>query len=169
MSDSFEFVLDKEQPMPTREEAIEEQKRLLRWALNDSAFFSAIVAEERLKFEQKYAHWKELEKAEAEGRLVVLPCKVGDQVWAVGERRIIECEIDEVVLGRKGQTSMVSYKCDDDCGGCPFNSWHQDYSGEYSCGGEWGEASITSEAFGKTVFRTREEAEAKLKNENPKN
>lgn len=129
MTAHFEFTLDDEQPMPTREEAIKEQKRLLRWALNDEAFYSAIVCEERQKFEKKYAHWKDLEKAEAEGRLVVLPCKVGDTIWRI------------------------------------------------KCSGEWpdvGKPYVEADAFlyrdihyfGKTVFRTREEAEAALEGEN---
>ena len=36
------------------------------------------------------SHWQELSKAEQEGRLVVLPCKVGDTVWEIG----YDCKID---------------------------------------------------------------------------
>lgn len=115
---------------------------------------------------------KAYEDAEAEGRLVVLPCKVGDKVWAVGERRIVECEIDEAYLDDvKGLEFLVSYRCgypeegDECCKGCPFYGWHQEYSGEWSCEGEWGNASVLFADIGKTVFLTREEAEAALEGE----
>ena len=110
------------------------------------------------------------EDAEAEGRLVVLPCKVGGTVYAVGERRIIECEIEEAYLGDVNCFEFhVSYRCgypedgDECCKGCPFYGWHQQYCGEWSCEGEWGHAAVLSADIGKTVFLTHEEAEAKLK------
>ena len=102
------------------------------------------------------------EDAEEQGCLVVLPCKVGDAVFAVGERLIKKCDIDEVHVDKFGVEYLVSFICADDCDGCPFNSWHQDYSGEYSCHGEWGQAVIRAEDFGKTVFLSRKEAEAAL-------
>ena len=107
---------------------------------------------------------QELAQAEKDGRLVVLPCKVGDTVYVLGERRVVECFISEIYLGdQRGIELLVSFTCDSDCNGCPFSDWSQDYSGEYSCGGEYGEASITEMDFGKTVFLTREEADAALK------
>lgn len=109
----------------------------------------------------------ELEQAEQDGRLVVLPCKVGDTVYVTGECRIMECFIDEAYLDdRKGIEYLVSFDCDNNCEGCPFNDWHQEYSGEYSCNGEWGQASIKGSDIGKTVFLTREDAEAALKGDN---
>lgn len=104
-------------------------------------------------------------KADKEDRLVALPCKVGDAVFAVGERLIKKCDIDEVHVDKFGVEYLVSFICADDCDGCPFNSWHQDYSGEYSCHGEWGQAVIRAEDFGKTVFLSRKEAEAALAGE----
>ena len=113
---------------------------------------------------------KVYENAEAEGRLVVLPCKVGDKVYVVGERRIVECEIEEAYLDDvKGLEFLVSYRCgypedgDECCKGCPFYGWHQQYCGEWSCEGEWGNAAVLSADIGKTVFHTHEDAEAKLK------
>jgi len=107
---------------------------------------------------------RELAQAKKEGRLVVLPCKVGDTVFAIGKRRVVECYINEAYLyDAKGVEYLVSFDCNDDCNGCPFNSWHQDVSGEYSCDGEYEEASIMGADFGKTVFLTYEEAEAALK------
>lgn len=106
----------------------------------------------------------ELAKAEAEGRLVVLPWKVGDTVWVVGEGRIVECYIDEACLDNDNNVAyLTSFDCDHDCDGCPFFSWHEDYCGEWSCSGEYGDNCISSVDFGKTVFLSHEEAEAKLK------
>ena len=104
-------------------------------------------------------------EAEANDRLVVLPCKVGDTVYAVGNGQYKRCDIDEACVDHKGEVVFnVSFTCDDNCDGCPFNNWHQDYSGEYSCDGEWSQAAINAEDFGKTVFLTREAAEAALQN-----
>lgn len=74
------------------------------------------------------------EDAEEQGRLVMLPCKVGETVW-----RIATCRID-----------LTGYRM------------------------EWGEQRIIEgvpfrlsmlDAFGKTVFLTRAEAEAAFKRE----
>lgn len=110
----------------------------------------------------------ELAKAEAEGRLVVPPCKVGDTVWVTGKERIVECYVDEAYLDDDKRIEyLVSFDCNIDCEGCPFNSMHQDYhSGEYSCDCEYGNACISSADFGKTVFLTRDEAEKALEAQN---
>ena len=36
------------------------------------------------------AHWMDYFRAECEGRLVVLPCKVGDHVWVDGREAVVE-------------------------------------------------------------------------------
>lgn len=108
-------------------------------------------------------HLLELKKAENEGKLIVLPCKTKETVYVVGEKRVMECYIVEVYIDNaRGLEYMVSFDCDNACDGCPFNSWRQDYSGEYSCDGEYGDGCILGSDFGKTVFLTREEAEAEL-------
>lgn len=108
-------------------------------------------------------HIRELVQAERECRLLLLPCKVGDTVFVVGKCRVVECCIDEAYLDdAKGLEYLVSFDCDSACEGCPFYDWHQDVTGEYSCNGEFEEASIKGADFGKTVFLTREEAEAAL-------
>ena len=105
----------------------------------------------------------ELACADKAGRLVVLPCKTKETVYVVGEKRIMECFIAEAYIDdARGLEYMVSFDCDNDCDGCPFNSWRQDYSGEYSCDGEYGDGCILGSDFGKTVFLTREEADAAL-------
>ena len=59
---------------------------------------------------------------------------------------------------------LVDFNCDSDCDGCPFFAWKQGYSGEWSCDGEYNQATVKGCDFGKTVFLTREEAEAALTN-----
>ena len=94
---------------------------------------------------------------------VVLPCGSGQTVWVVGSKRIVECFVDEISFGVAGLFYLLSFDCDSDCDGCPFDSWKQDYmSGEWGCDGECGQTGISGEEFGKTIFLTRAEAEAAL-------
>lgn len=93
---------------------------------------------------------------------VELPCKVGDTVYAISESRVEECRCYDISIGIENLVE-TEHNCDYECKGCPFNSWGQDYSGEYSCQGEYGVWLFKFEDFGKTVFLTKEDAEAKLK------
>ena len=81
-------------------------------------------------------HIRDLIKAEQDGRLVLLPCKVGDDVWFVRkfgkERCITQREVDCVNIDSRGNVFVSARRI----------------SGGY---------------IGKTVFLTREEAEAALK------
>ena len=106
----------------------------------------------------------ELMKADVEGRVVVLPCKVTDKLYAVGKRQIVECAIEETYLNDDGTLEyLVNFECAEDCTGCPFDSWaRESVSDEYHCSGEYGDGSVSSKDFGKTVFLTREEAEKAL-------
>ena len=80
-------------------------------------------------------HIRDLLRAEQDGRLVMLPCKVGDHVWIDGRDAIVteffgyrsERYFHAVILGRNKHIDI------------PFNE------------------------IGKTVFLTREDAEAALK------
>ena len=92
----------------------------------------------------------------------VLPCSYGKTIYVVESKKIVECEIDEISFGVCGLMYLVSFECDSECDGCPFNSWKQDYSGEWSCDGEYNQAAVKGCDFGKTVFLTHEEAEAAL-------
>lgn len=106
---------------------------------------------------------RELSETSKAGLVVVLPCKVGDTVWAASGK-IIKCEIDEMYLCDSGGVEfLVSFNCDGaDCKRCPFNNWTQDCSGEYYCDCEYGSSSFKDSDIGKTVFLTREEAEKAL-------
>ena len=87
---------------------------------------------------------RELAQAEKEGRLVVLPCKVGDTVYRVGASICKWREIDH---------------CDEYCDGWQYRDCWE------------GTRAVLEEKFslcdlesiGKTVFLTREAAEAALK------
>ena len=105
-----------------------------------------------------------LMEADRAGLLVVLPCKVGDTVWAASGK-IIKCKIEEAYLCDGGGIEyIVMFDCDGaDCKGCPFNRWEQDCFGECYCECEYGCCSFKDSDIGKTIFLTREEAEKALK------
>ena len=81
-------------------------------------------------------HLRDLLQAEQDGRLVVLPCKVGDKAWFIRKfaknRCIKQREVDCVNIDSRGNVFVSARRI----------------SGGY---------------VGKTVFLTREEAEAALK------
>lgn len=111
-----------------------------------------------------YDHLRELAEADKEGRVVVLPCKVTDKLYVVGKKQIVGCDIAETYLNDDGTIEyLVNFECAEDCTGCPFDSWaRESVSDEYYCGGEYGDGSVSSKDFGKTVFLSREEAEKAL-------
>lgn len=78
---------------------------------------------------------RELAAADRDGRVVVLPCKVGDRLYYVRDGKVKSCRI-----GRIG----AEYTMDDGVGWADC-WWTHDYN------------------IGKTVFLTRVEAEAALK------
>ena len=80
---------------------------------------------------------RELIKADKDGRVEVLPCKVGDTVYWVHGAVITECKVYRVQKNRKGL-----YIC------LKSNVSHGAFRADLS--------------IGKTVFLTREEAEAAL-------
>lgn len=84
---------------------------------------------------------RELIKADKDGRVVVLPCKVGDTVWAIldGAKYARECKVDFVNIGSFGTTIVFVVK-----------------------DGLREQHGVTAAAFVKTVFLTREEAEKAL-------
>lgn len=84
---------------------------------------------------------RELIKADKDGRVVVLPCKVGDTVWAIldGAKYARECKVDFVNIGSFGTTIVFVVK----------DGLREQYG-------------VTAAAFGKTVFLTRKESEKAL-------
>jgi hypothetical protein len=88
-----------------------------------------------------YTRLRELAEADKDGRVVVLPCKVGDTVWAIldGAKYARECKVDFVNIGSFGTTIVFAVK----------DGLREQYG-------------VTAAAFGKTVFLTRKEAEKAL-------
>ena len=107
---------------------------------------------------------RELAEADKDGRVIVLPCKGTDKLYVVGTKQIVECSVAEMYLMDDETIEyLVNFECVDNCDGCPFNSWEREIvSDEYHCGGEYGDGSVSSKDFGKTVFLTSEEAEKAL-------
>lgn len=84
-----------------------------------------------------------LAEADRAGRLVVLPCKVGDTVWAIlGDKKYAcKCIVEYVNIGGRGLGTTIVL--------CEAEGLREQYG-------------VTVAAFGKTVFLTREEAERAL-------
>ena len=104
----------------------------------------------------------DLENEIEQGTMIRLPCKVGDTVYAIGKKKtgqIRKCIVSDISIAYS--SVEVHFDCDYCCEDCHFNGWVRDYSGEWTCYGEYGDGRIPFSEFGKTVFLTREEAESK--------
>lgn len=105
----------------------------------------------------KLADYEDLEE---QGRLLKLPCKVGNTVWVIAtplsvsevvavekgkdsEYKIYKCYVDSVLIPAKGEIKMFRIICE---------KTNNIVSG-----------FITDLSFGKGIFLTKGEAEAKLK------
>lgn len=84
---------------------------------------------------------KEYEDLEEQGRLLKLPCRVGDTVYGISMGKIITLIVNEISIFYMKGEKIINVKCQND-----------DMFRNY----------IETE-FGKTVFLTKAEAEAKLK------
>ena len=84
---------------------------------------------------------RELAEADKDGRVVVLPCKVGQRVFALldTDKHISECEVKQIGLGN--EIGFVGLE--------PIGARGREYG-------------VSLNGFGKTVFLTREEAEKAL-------
>lgn len=82
-----------------------------------------------------------LHVADKEGRVIVLPCKVGQRVFALldTDKHISECEVKQIGLGN--EIGFVGLE--------PIGARGREYG-------------VALNGFGKTVFLTREEAEKAL-------
>ena len=88
-----------------------------------------------------YERLRELAEADKDGRVVVLPCKVGDTVWANldGMRHTRKCVIEFANIGTHVATIVFS----------TVDGLREQYG-------------VNPSSFGKSVFLTREEAEKAL-------
>ena len=88
-----------------------------------------------------YARLRELAEADRDGRVVALPCKVGQRVFALmdTDKRISECEVKQIGMGN--EIGFIGLE--------PIGARGREYG-------------VALNGFGKTVFLTREEAEKAL-------
>ncbi len=103
---------------------------------------------------EQLAEWltqlKEYQQLEEQGRLLKLPCKVGDMLYYPDKEFniIIPMRLTEIVIKFNGlDTSSCQYDC------CSFDE----------CGDAYEDYEFDDEDIGETVFLTKSEAEAKLK------
>ena len=84
---------------------------------------------------------RKLAEADKDGRLVMLPCKVGQRVFALldTDKHISECEVKQIGMGNK--IGFIGLE--------PIGARGREYG-------------VALNGFGKTVFLTREEAEKAL-------
>lgn len=100
-------------------------------------------------FEDIYEKLATYEDAEEQGRLIKLPCKVGDKVYQISENFIEPCTVETIFLGNYTDRN----------GNCC--NMAEIYYDMYDC--PYVTAEIYFTDIGKTVFLTKSEAEAKLK------
>ena len=116
--------------------------------MNDRALGPAAFYDQRdyNDYADALEHLAQYEDAEEQGRLVVLPCRVGDKVyrlWPCGKNGK---SVSEMVVAHIDVDFLpeIEFSC----------------RKEKSCGNYW---FFKADSIGKTVFFSREEAEAALK------
>lgn len=121
-------------------------ERLTRRSANGTGVY-ATPSGEPVKWEnnrhnvlQKLADYEDLEE---QGRLIKLPCKVGDTVYCIEDKKIWDCIVDKVTISR---TNGVWFEVKTP------KSMPDISAIEY-----------TENTFGESVFLTQAEAEQKLK------
>lgn len=87
-----------------------------------------------------YYKLQEYEDLEEQGRLIKLPCKVGDTVYGMSMGKIIRLTVNEISIFRIKGEKIINVKCQS-------NDEFRNY---------------VERDFGKTVFLIKSEAEAKL-------
>ena len=110
--------------------------------LSPQACAEAREIEETLSgYDYSISRMVELMKADKDGRVLILPCKVGDTVFALLDKKskyVSECEVKKIGLGDNiGFATIVPV------------GYRQEYG-------------VSLRGFGKTFFLTREEAEKAL-------
>lgn len=83
---------------------------------------------------------KKYEDLEEQGRLIILPCKVGDIVYGISMGKLISLTVNEISIFYMKGEKIINVKCQN-------NDEFRNY---------------VEREFGKTVFLTESEAEAKL-------
>ena len=120
-------------------------RQYLDTGMTPEAFQSFVVFFQDLIGNQKASEaldrGRQLVKADRAGRLVVLPCKVGQRVFALldTDKHISECEVKQIGIGNK--IGFIGLE--------PIGARGREYG-------------VALNGFGKTVFLTRKEAEEAL-------
>ncbi len=118
--------------------------------LSPKACTEAREIEETLSgYDYSISRMVELMKADVEGRVVVLPCKVGDTAYYLNGKFIIDFEVIGYMVDERGAWSFMG------------EHYEEKTEKTYYCDPE-------TEKIGKTVFLTREEAEKAMKGETEK-
>lgn len=119
-----------------------------------NARFNRVKCEKCIKEHEQLAEWleqlKEYQKLDEQGRLIKLPCKVGDKLYYIDSyyNTVVPVRLDEVITQFVGINNYAyQYNC------CSFDG----------CGDVYEEYEFDNNDFGKTVFLTKSEAEVKLK------
>lgn len=133
------------------------------------------------KFGLSYDEVAELTKAKADGRLIVLPCKVGDSVFNICKCEEIPTQLDGTLYSHDGSPGTATgYYCPYE-NNCPHDTddcekvkdelavFEDEVVGFNLCDNEiWVYLENTPNSnvgqFGKAVFLSREEAEKALLN-----
>lgn len=144
----LENVTDKNITPEIDEEKIQrmfgEQEELLKFLsefeVDEEVFTKVVLERDALKF--LYREYKDLEE---QGLLLRLPCKVGDEVYIVGDR--FPAIIESIVISEDNHIMFEFVELDE--------------SPEIT--EVWDSGGFELEDIGRTVFFTLEEAEQKLK------
>ena len=108
--------------------------------INDEMWLNACEPDDE-EIEAIYRRLKDYEDLDEQGRLIRIPCKVGDTVYGMSMGKIIRLTVNEIsIFCMKGER-VINVKCQN-------NDEFRNY---------------VEREFGKTVFLTKSEAEAKLK------
>lgn len=98
-------------------------------------------AESKMELVGLLEQLKEYQHLEEQGRLLKLPCKVGDTVYGISMGKLISLTVNEISIFYMKGEKIINVKCQND-----------DVFRNY-----------VEREFGKTVFLTKPEAKAKLK------
>ena len=125
-------------------EAVREHAMGFYWRLKayeDTGLTPEEITAMRHTLEEYHRTADPLLSAKVQGRVVVLPCKVGQRVFALlgTDKHISECDVEQIGLGNE-----IGFVCIEPIG---------------ARGRKYG---VSIKGFGKTVFLTREEAEKAL-------
>lgn len=113
-------------------------------------------------------HLRNLLSIEKAGRLWMspVPLVAGTKLYCPRKTDVQEQTLQYITLLDGEPTVSVSFECDYECDGCPHNAPYTNYdAGDGGCDGEGEFGLFNVSDVGKTVFLTREEAEAALRGE----